>query len=144
MIPRRMALLVTGITTAFAAVNVTVTSSRADDDCLVGPNTAAPQSSHWYYRVDRLTHRECWYVGPERRTHAHQDASRARSMSGQPASQTPTEARTAEAVGAGPEPLTVEVEPVEDRTAKGAATEPVPIAKAPSDNADINGSGIEE
>jgi hypothetical protein len=65
-------------------------------------------------------------------------------MSGQPASQTPTEARTAEAVGAGPEPLTVEVEPVEDRTAKGAATEPVPVAKAPSDDADINGSGIEE
>jgi hypothetical protein len=71
MIPRRMALLVTGIATVLAAVNVTVTSSRAGDDCLAGPNTAAPQGSHWYYRV--LTHRECWYLGPERRTHAHQD-----------------------------------------------------------------------
>jgi hypothetical protein len=143
MIPRRMALLVTGITTALAAVNVTVTSSRAGDDCLAGPNTAAPQGSHWYYRVDRVTHRECWYVGPERRAHAHQDASPAWSMSAQPASQTPTEART-EAVGAGPEPLTVEVAPVEHRMAQGVAAEPVPVEKAPGDGADINGSDIEE
>jgi hypothetical protein len=144
MIPRRMALLVMGITIALAAVNVTVTSSRAGDDCLAGPNTTAPQGSHWYYRVDRLSHRECWYLGPERRTHTHQDASPARSMSAQPASQTPTEARTAEAVGAGAEPLTVEVEPVEDRTAKVVAAEPVPVEKAPDHDADINGSDIEE
>src|SRR6516225_12267964 len=115
MIPRRMAMLVMGITIALAAVNVTVNPSRAGDDCLAGPNTAAPQGSHWYYRLDRLTHRQCWYLGPERRTHAHQDASPAPSHP--PASQTPTEARTAEAVGAGPEQLTVAVVPVEDRTA---------------------------
>ena len=60
-----------------------------------------------------------------------------------PASQT-TEARTAEAVGAGPEPLTVAVVPVEDRTAKGVAAEPVSVEKAPGHYADINGSGIEE
>ena len=150
MIPiRRTALLVMGVTIALAAVNVTVNPSRAGDDCLAGPNTATPQDSHWYYRVDRLTHRECWYLGPERRTHAHQDGSPARShpsntMSAQPASQTPTEARTAEAVGAGPEPLTVAVVPVEDRTAKGVAAEPVPVEKAPGHDADIDGSGIEQ
>jgi hypothetical protein len=144
MIPRRMALLVTGITIALAAVNVTVKPSRAGDDCLAGPNTAAPQDSHWYYRVDRLTHRECWYLGPERRTHAHQDGSPARShpsntMSAQPASQTPAEARTALAIGAGPESLTVE-----DRAAKGVAAEPVPIEKVPGHDAEINGAEIEE
>ena len=139
---RRIALLVTGATIALAAVNVTVKPSLAADDCLAGPNTAAPQGSHWYYRLDRLTHRQCWYVGPERRTHAHQDDSPARSHP--PASQTPTEARTAEAVGAGPGPLTVAVVPVEDRTAKGVAAEPVSVEKAPGRYADINGSGIEE
>src|SRR6516162_9428282 len=133
---RRIALLVTGATIALAAVNVTVKPSLAADDCLAGPNTAAPQGSHWYYRLDRLAHRQCWYLGPERRTHAHQDASPARShppdtMGAQPVSQTPTEARTAEAVGAGPEPLTVAVVPVEDRTAKGVAAEPVSVEKAP-------------
>src|SRR5215472_3177157 len=39
-------------------------ASHAADDCLSKPNTAAPQGSHWYYRLDRTTHRECWYLGP--------------------------------------------------------------------------------
>ena len=65
-------------------------------------------------------------------------------MGAQPAAQTPTEARTAEAVGAGPEPLTVAVAPVEDRRAKGVAAEPVPVEKATGLDAYINGSGIEE
>ena len=150
----RMALLVTGITIALAAVIVTVKPSRAADDCLAGPNAAAPQGSHWYYRVDRATHRECWYLGPQRRevrTNTQQDGSPAQShrsntTSTQPASQTPTETRTAEAAGAGPEPLTVEVAPVEAKTAKGVAAEPMPVEKAPDqvDNADIDGSEIEQ
>jgi len=154
MIRRRMALLVMGITIALAAVIVTVKPSRAADDCLAGPNAATPQGTHWYYRVDRATHRECWYLGPERRTHAHQDASTARShpsntMSAQPASQTPIEARTAEAAGVGPlaaEPLTVEMAPVQAKTAKVVAAEPMPVEKAPDqvDNADIDGSEIEQ
>jgi hypothetical protein len=65
-------------------------------------------------------------------------------MSAQPASQTPTEVRTAEAVGAGPEPLVVEVAPVEDGTAKSVAAEPVPGEKASGHDAGINGSEIEE
>ena len=154
MIPRRMALLVTGITVALAAVNVTVKPSRAADDCLAGPNAAAPQGSDWYYRVDRATHRECWYLGPQRRevrTNTQQDGSPAQShrsntTSTQPASQTPTETRTAEAAGAGPEPLTVEVAPVEAKTAKGVTAEPMPVEKAPgqADDADIDGSEIEQ
>src|SRR6516165_7617978 len=144
MIPiRRMALLVTGATIALAAVNVNVKPSLAADDCLAGPNTEAPQGSHWYYRLDRLSHRQCWYLGPERLTHAHQDASPARShppntMGAQPAAQTPTAARTAEAVGAGPEPLAVAVAPVEDRRTKGVAAEPVPVEKATGLDAYIN------
>jgi hypothetical protein len=35
------------------------------DDCITRPNAAPPQGSHWYYRVDRTTHRECWYLGAE-------------------------------------------------------------------------------
>ena len=155
MIPRRMALLVTGITIALAAIIVTVKPSLAADDCLAGPNAAAPQGSHWYYRVDRATHHNCWYLRPEGRevrTHAHQDGSPARSqsrtMSAQPASQTPTEAKTAEAAGAGPlaaERLLVEMAPVEAKTAKVAA-EPVLVEKVPdrADDAEIDGSEIEQ
>jgi hypothetical protein len=32
------------------------------EDCLTGPNVSAPTGQHWYYRVDRVTHRRCWYL----------------------------------------------------------------------------------
>jgi hypothetical protein len=47
---------------ATAAVSGT---ARAGDDCLAAPNAGAAQGSHWYYRLDRATHRKCWYVGPQ-------------------------------------------------------------------------------
>ena len=30
--------------------------------CIEGPNLNAGQGGHWYYRVDRINHRKCWYV----------------------------------------------------------------------------------
>ncbi len=32
------------------------------DDCLAAPNSAAPQGSRWYYRLDWATQRKCWYL----------------------------------------------------------------------------------
>jgi hypothetical protein len=29
--------------------------------CIEGPNLKAGQGGHWYYRVDRVNHRKCWY-----------------------------------------------------------------------------------
>jgi hypothetical protein len=37
----------------------------AGNDCVAKPNSAAPQGSHWYYRVDRTANRRCWFLGPE-------------------------------------------------------------------------------
>jgi hypothetical protein len=37
----------------------------AGNDCLVKPNSAPPQGSHWYYRVDRTANRRCWFLGPD-------------------------------------------------------------------------------
>ena len=28
------------------------------EDCLAGPNAQSPQGKHWYYRIDRATHRK--------------------------------------------------------------------------------------
>jgi hypothetical protein len=36
--------------------------AHAADNCLAGPKGAAPKGSHWYYRIDRATKRNCWYV----------------------------------------------------------------------------------
>ena len=35
----------------------------AADDCLAKPNAPSPPGQHWYYHLDRGTHRECWYLG---------------------------------------------------------------------------------
>jgi hypothetical protein len=34
-------------------------------ECIAKPNAPAPQGEHWYYRTDRATKRQCWYLGPE-------------------------------------------------------------------------------
>jgi hypothetical protein len=44
---------------------LTAQVSRAADECIEKPNAPAPQGSHWYYRIDRATKRQCWYVGAE-------------------------------------------------------------------------------
>src|ERR1700676_2648142 len=41
-------------------------AARAADDCLAGPKKdKTPQGSHWYYRIDHATKRNCWYLGEE-------------------------------------------------------------------------------
>jgi hypothetical protein len=45
-----------------AMICLTVQTSRAQIECLAKPNAVAPQGSHWYYRLDRATHRQCWYL----------------------------------------------------------------------------------
>jgi hypothetical protein len=57
-----------GLTVFCATVAVVVLtngSARAGVDCLAAPNLDPPQGSHWYYRVDSVQQRHCWYLGPE-------------------------------------------------------------------------------
>ena len=134
---------------ALVGLFVSIQASSAADDCPTKPNATAPPGNHWYYRVDRTTHRECWYLGPEGRevrTHAHLDGSPARppsnTISAQPVSQTHTPAETAEVPGA--EPLAAEPVEIAARQTKTAeatreatrvgplAAEPVPVDTAPS------------
>ena len=46
------------------AALTTVSHGAADaaDDCLSGPTGETPEGSHWYYRIDRVTKRHCWYL----------------------------------------------------------------------------------
>ena len=53
---------------ALAGVTLVIATNgvaRAADTCLSGPKGAAPKGSHWYYRVDHATKRNCWYVRAE-------------------------------------------------------------------------------
>jgi len=51
--------------TCVALTTVAGSSARAADDCITGPKGQAPQGSHWYYNLNRVTHRRCWYLGAE-------------------------------------------------------------------------------
>jgi hypothetical protein len=53
---------------ALAGVTLVVAMNgvaHAADTCLSGPKGAAPKGSHWYYRIDHATNRNCWYVRAE-------------------------------------------------------------------------------
>jgi len=60
-------------------------TANAATDCLASPKGAAPQGQHWYYRVERGTKRQCWYL------RAAGDKDSAKSVqSAQATSDTPT------------------------------------------------------
>jgi hypothetical protein len=66
--PKRMTFLVPAILVFLPAVVLlaarTSFAQHATDDCITKPSSAPPQGSHWYFRVDRMVHRQCWYLGP--------------------------------------------------------------------------------
>lgn len=49
-------------TSAEAAIEAPQTAA---DGCLSTPKGATPAGSHWYYRIDRVTKRQCWYLREE-------------------------------------------------------------------------------
>ncbi|HVQ71547.1 MAG TPA: hypothetical protein VMT08_29010 [Bradyrhizobium sp.] len=48
-----------------AAEAATQAPQAAADSCLSAPKGATPAGSHWYYRIDRVTKRQCWYLREE-------------------------------------------------------------------------------
>jgi hypothetical protein len=54
---------------SLAGVAPTIISgaARAADDCMTEPKGQPSQGNHWYYRVDYVSHRQCWYQREERK-----------------------------------------------------------------------------
>jgi hypothetical protein len=107
--PQRMTIFVTAILViVVAAVSLTARTSiaqRADDECITKPNATPPQGSHWYYRIDRATRKQCWYLGPEgEKVRTRQIVSRTKSsapkQTPQPTAKTTDETTAAEAAPA--------------------------------------------
>lgn len=40
-------------------------TANAASDCLASPKSTAPEGQHWYYRLERATKRQCWYLRAE-------------------------------------------------------------------------------
>lgn len=47
------------------ASTTTASTANAAADCLTSPKGAAPQGQHWFYRFERATKRQCWYLRAE-------------------------------------------------------------------------------
>jgi hypothetical protein len=58
-------IILAGVVAGAAAATLQVHPASAADDCLTKPKATAPAGQHWYYRSDRATKRQCWYLGDE-------------------------------------------------------------------------------
>ena len=50
-----------------SAIALGAGSNVRAEDCLAAPKGASPAGQHWYYRIDRVKQRKCWYLhAPQR------------------------------------------------------------------------------
>lgn len=57
--------IIAGAPLAAESQNAPAAASTAAADCLASPKGVAPQGQHWYYRLERSTKRQCWYLRAE-------------------------------------------------------------------------------
>ncbi len=89
------ATILLGALASVALLIATSGVSLAADHCLAGPKGAAPKGSHWYYRIDHASKRNCWYVRAEAdKPAASQHASVSRTS---PQTETPLQLSVANA-----------------------------------------------
>jgi len=74
------------------------------EDCLDGPNAPSPQGSHWFYHLDRATHRKCWYLGEAKRRRPASARAVAASEAAAPPEAAPTLVPSAQAPADEPAP----------------------------------------
>src|SRR4051794_13513269 len=79
-----------------AAEAATQAPQAGADSCLAAPKGATPSGSHWYYRIDRVTKRQCWYLREESDTAEDKFARAAPPASAPAATSTPAAASAAE------------------------------------------------
>lgn len=48
-----------------SAPSAAASTTNAASDCLASPKGIAPQGQHWFYRLERSTKRQCWYLRAE-------------------------------------------------------------------------------
>ncbi len=97
----------------------TTSTTDAASDCLASPKGVAPQGQHWYYRLERGTKRQCWYL----RAGGTKDSARA-VHTAQAGADTPT------ADSAAPQQHSVQNARAQYLTPQGAAPPNSPTAPA--------------
>ena len=67
MLQRELTLVSSVFTLAVVSISLVMSAgaARASEQCLTAPNAPAPRDEHWYYRTDRATNRQCWYLATQ-------------------------------------------------------------------------------
>jgi hypothetical protein len=94
----------------------------AADGCLSAPRGATPAGSHWYYRLDRVTKRQCWYLREEG------DATDEKFARAAPPASAPASASTAEE--SAPQTRSISRKSISDKSISDARAEWQPRAEA--------------
>ncbi|MHC2692887.1 hypothetical protein ACVME9_005378 [Bradyrhizobium liaoningense] len=83
--------IIAGAPLAAVSQNAPAPSSAAStaSDCLAAPKGAAPQGQHWYYRLERTTKRQCWYLRAAGDKDSAKAAQTAQAPSDTPAADAP-------------------------------------------------------
>jgi hypothetical protein len=94
----------------------------AADSCLSAPKGATPAGSHWYYRLDRVTKRQCWYLREE------SDAAEDKFTRAAPPASPPASTSTAEEPAA--QTRSISRKSISDKSISDARAEWQPRAEA--------------
>ena len=57
--------ILVGVLASFPLSTVFDGAASAADSCVTEPTGATPQGKHWFYRIERVTGRHCWYLRDE-------------------------------------------------------------------------------
>lgn len=112
-----------------------VRAQAAADSCLAAPKDKTPEGKHWYYRLDRGTKRQCWYLRGE-------DDKSARAAAPDSSADAAADAAPAEPAAPPPRPVVrksvanahAELNSVQQRVEQepAAAPEPRTVGMAPA------------
>lgn len=63
--PQKKALIPSGIVAGLIPVLLIAPGYAETERCIAKPGAEAPTGRHWYYTLDRETHRKCWILAAE-------------------------------------------------------------------------------
>jgi hypothetical protein len=106
-----------------AAEAATQAPQAGADSCLAAPKGATPSGSHWYYRIDRVTKRQCWYLREEADT-ADDKFARAAPPASAPAATSAPAAVSAAEEPASPQQRTMTRKSIADARAEWVSQQP--------------------
>ena len=58
-----LAVLAVYLAMGIAVTTTAMRAAHAAENCLTQPNLKTAHGGHWYYRLDRVSGRKCWFVG---------------------------------------------------------------------------------